>query len=78
MKTLLLGCLLLSGCMSLLGKPYAEMTPEQIQALKDMGFDVYACFVIAGPPPSGKFVYVTTPHLDQKADIRFGENCQIR
>lgn len=80
MKTLLLSCLLLSGCVSSLigSNPYEKMTPEQIKAMQDMQIDVYACLTAAGPPPAGKFVYVLVPRLDKKPDIRFGENCSIR
>jgi hypothetical protein len=70
--------LALSGCSLIMAKQYQEMTPEQIKSLQDAGMDVYSCITVAGPPPSGKFVYVWVPRLDKKPDVRFGENCAIR
>lgn len=68
----------LSGCTLIRANAYSELTPEQIRELQKMELDVYSCIVVAGPPPSGKFVYVLVPRLDKKPDIRFGENCSIR
>ena len=70
--------LLLSGCTLMQAKSYDQMSPEQMKALNDMHIDVYSCITVAGPPPSGKFVYVLVPRLDKKPDVRFGENCAIR
>lgn len=70
--------LMLAGCTLIRSQAYSELTPEQIKEFQKMELDVYSCIVVAGPPPAGKFVYVLTPRLDKKADIRFGENCQIR
>ena len=68
----------LSGCTLIRANSYSELSPDQIKELQKLELDVYACVVVAGPPPAGKFVYVLVPRLDKKPDIRFGENCQIR
>ena len=72
------GLFFMSGCTLMQARSYDQMSPEQMKALADMHIDVYSCITVAGPPPSGKFVYVLVPRLDKKADIRFGENCAIR
>ena len=57
---------------------YKSLTPEQIKALKDLAMDPYQCTTVAGPPPVGRFTFVLMPRLDNKPDIRFGPDCQIR
>ncbi len=69
---------LIAGCTLIRSQSYSEMSPEQIAAMQKMELDVYSCIVVAGPPPSGKFVYVIVPRLDKKPDIKWGDNCAIR
>lgn len=72
---------LVSGCglTSIFGpSAYSEMSPDQIAAMQKMQLDVYACSTLAGPPPSGRIVYIVVPRLDKKPDVRFGSDCQIK
>lgn len=72
---------MLSGCSILWGNPgdAAKMTPEQIQALKERGFEVFNCTIFAGPPPSGKIINIIVPKREGQPvpPITFGENCQV-
>jgi hypothetical protein len=71
---------LVSGCVGGLTGPgaFSELSPDQIKAMQALEVDVYACAVVAGPPPSGKIVSVYVPRLDKKPDIKFGDNCVIK
>ena len=73
---------LLSGCSILWGNPgrYESLTPEQIQAYKDRGMDVYSCFTVAGPPPAGRVTYIVLPRRDthQPVNLTFASDCQVR
>ena len=76
MKSLIL-CLLLAGCAPFLAaKEAKEMTPEQIKAYGEQGFDVIQCLNIAGPPPNGGFTFIIVPK-DAKVDVQFASNCSL-
>lgn len=81
MKTLILAALLLSSC-ALVGVSSPEkLTPEQIQAYKEQGFEVWTCFTLAGPPPAGKVTVILRPKGEMPnplPPIVFGSECQIR
>ena len=69
--------LLLSGCAPFLAaKEARDMTPEQIKAYSEQGMDVYQCLNISGPPPSGGVTLLIIPR-EAKAEIAFGNNCQL-
>ena len=73
--TMVAGC----GMTSLFGPgAYSEMSPAQIAAYQKLALDVYACSTLAGPPPSGRIVYIVVPRLDKKPDVKFGSDCQIK
>ena len=79
----LLLALLLSanGCSGLLihqalDPKSAALSPEQIKAYGDVGADVWSCLTVAGPPPAGNLVLITTPKA-AKVAIVFGDNCHV-
>lgn len=53
-----------------------NLSPEQIEAYNKIGLDVYACFEVGGPPPTGNMVFMLWPKL-KAFDGGFGPNCQI-
>ena len=67
------------GCATQLISKVAQgdnLTPEQIKAYRESGHDVYGCFQISGPPPSGATVWVIVPK-DTKVGFKFGDACHI-
>lgn len=75
--SLTLLCLFLSGCTLLgLGHPSNPMTAEQIAAYEKMGKDVWGCFSVTGPPPTGGITWLVTPK-GAKPNLAFGANCQL-
>jgi len=72
----LLLSLFLSGCvLTSLVRPDPP-TPEQIAAWNEIGYDVYTCFNVSGPPPTGGFTILVFPK-DEKPEVSFSMNCQI-
>ena len=70
----------LTGCTSMLignaldqGK---ELTPAEIKAYNEIGFDLHSCTTVAGPPPAGKLIKILTPKT-ANIKIKFGDNCQV-
>lgn len=54
----------------------SQLTTDQMQALKqynDTG-DVYACFLVGGPPPAGNIVAVVVPK-GAPVDVQFAQDC---
>ena len=80
MIKLLLAACLLSGCTSMLiGNSFQQgqdLTPEEIRAYNEIGFDFHSCMSFAGPPPSGNYVKILTPKA-RNVTIKFSQNCQI-
>ena len=53
-----------------------NLTPEQIKAYGDAGYDVYGCFKISGPPPIGGLTILTFPK-GTKTILSFSSNCEL-
>ncbi len=67
--------LLTPGCiLSSMSRP-DNLTPEQIKAYNESGFDVYGCFQLAGPPPAGGLTYFVVPKGKQLT-VGWANNCQ--
>lgn len=70
----------LSGCTSMLiGNALnqgQELTPDEIRAYNEIGFDVHSCVSVIGPPPSGSYIKILTPKARNTA-VKFGVNCQV-
>lgn len=77
MTKLLLILLLLTETGCILGPIAAsQLSSDQIDALKrynDAG-DVYACFLVGGPPPAGNIVAVVVPK-GAPINISFAQDC---
>lgn len=52
------------------------LTPEQIKAYEDAGFDVYGCFMLTGPPPLGSTSWLVVPK-GSKVSFKFGDGCRL-
>jgi len=65
-----------SSCiMAALSRP-DNLTAEQIKAYNDVGYDVYGCFKISGPPPIGGLTILTLPK-GKKSNLSFSPNCEL-
>ena len=74
---LLLLSLIFSGCvLTGLTRP-SSLTAKQMKAYKDMGFDIYSCFKISGPPPGGGLTILTVP-TGTKLKLAYSANCELR
>lgn len=68
--------LLFSACgLTPLTRP-SNLTPEEMQAYKDIGFDVYSCFKISGPPAGGGLTILTVP-TGTKLKLSYYGNCDL-
>lgn len=80
MKRLILAALLLAGCQGLTFIRALDsgqgLSSDQIKALKENNQDVYGCFQIGGPPPSGNMVWIIVPK-GSPVNFRFSDNCHI-
>lgn len=75
-EAFIIACLLsLNSCV--LGPIAAQqLTTDQMDALKrynDTG-DVYACFLVGGPPPAGNIVAIAVPK-GARVEVSFGPDC---
>jgi hypothetical protein len=71
----LIGMLALAACGTTIGGVADNAAMETAKQMKDAGLDVYLCFNLSGPPPSGGFNVVGVPQ-GKTPDIRWGSNCQ--
>lgn len=53
-----------------------DLSAEQIEAYNKVGLDVYACFVLSGPPPAGSTALLLWPKT-RPMTRAFGAACQI-
>lgn len=62
---IILACLLSLSCSGILIHHALDqgqtLSKEQIQAYREMNMDVYGCFAVAGPPPSGGTIWIIVP-----------------
>ena len=72
---ILLISLLASGC-AITARNAAELSPEQIQELRDQGHEIIKCFQIGGPPPVGNTTIIIVPRRSI-AKFKFSANCGI-
>ena len=72
---ILLAGLLAPGC-AITARNAAELSPEQIQELRDQGHEIIKCFQICGPPPSGNTTIIVVPRR-AIAKFKFSANCAI-
>lgn len=75
-RILFLCGLALPGCMlSTLGD--RDLSPAKIRALREADMNVYGCFQLGGPPPSGNTTWIVYPK-DQPAPVLFLPNCVVQ
>ena len=76
---ILLLCSLLSGCVpgGLWMHDPSNMTPEQLEKYKTMGYRAVRCATVAGGPPIGGRVTSVTVPMDSKAEVTFGPDCTV-
>lgn len=68
--------LLLSGCTVLGALRPSRLTPDQIKAYHDANVDIYTCFKVSGPPPSGGLTILTVPK-GVPTVVAFQGNCDL-
>jgi len=54
----------------------AELTPEQLEAMKALGYDAVRCATVKGPPPGGTVSSVTIPK-DRPSFVKF-IGCEVQ
>lgn len=54
-----------------------DLSPEQINAIREANMDIYACFQIGGPPPVGNTTFIIMPKDTMFTRLAFLPNCQI-
>ena len=57
----------------------SQLNSDQMKALKDYNdnADVYACFLVGGPPPAGNIVAIAVPKGAQMS-VQFGPDCHAQ
>ena len=70
----------ISGCVpgGLFMADPASMTPEQMQAMKGLGYRAVRCATVAGGPPVGGRVTSVTVPENSKAEVTFGPDCSVQ
>jgi hypothetical protein len=69
--------LLLSSCSGIIAaRDYKDLTPEQINALKDIGHEVFTCSMVGGPPLGGRTMIVILPK-NSKGKFKLLPDCQM-
>lgn len=85
MIAFLLACLLsLDGCAGILlttamNHPEDILPPEQIRAYNEVGYNVYGCITIGGPPPAGNALFIIVPKTGVVTPTlpRFSDGCHL-
>lgn len=54
----------------------ASLSPEQMEAMKALGYDAVRCATVKGPPPGGTVSSVTIPK-DRPAIVKF-VGCEVQ
>lgn len=70
----------LAGCVpgSMFMNDPSNMTPEQLEAYKAMGYRAVRCATVAGGPPVGGRVTSVTVPEGSKAEVIFGPDCSVQ
>lgn len=70
--------LLLTSCASagIITPALKDYTPEQLEQLKDLGWDAVRCGTLSGPPPYGTVSTITIPK-NRKVKVEFA-GCTVK